>query len=272
MATLKNTTINDTGFFGLPVGTTAQRPVSPANGYMRLNTTTSYIEVYYNGSWINTNSVGAGIITNNLLLYYDYGNSSCYPGTGTTVTDLSGNGNTGTMAAGVSYSSSNGGIMTMNGSGAITTNYKVPGTARSHFYWVKYASLNNGSGYQLSGTQEGGAYTYIGIQNGGQVYFYIGSNIGAAIATTVATNTWYQLGQVINASGTVTIYVNGVSVYTTSGSLGGAATSSNFQIGSINNNYYLNGGSMGLITLYGTDLSAAQVTQNYDATKARYGY
>ena len=46
MATLKNTTINDTGYLGLPVGTTAQRPASPTNGYMRYNSTTGYGEVY----------------------------------------------------------------------------------------------------------------------------------------------------------------------------------------------------------------------------------
>lgn len=49
MASLKNTVIDDTGYLGLPIGTTAQRPANPANGYMRINSTTNYIEVYYNG-------------------------------------------------------------------------------------------------------------------------------------------------------------------------------------------------------------------------------
>ena len=53
MATLKNTTINDTGFLGLPVGTTAQRPVSPATGYTRVNSSTSALEVYFNSTWVN---------------------------------------------------------------------------------------------------------------------------------------------------------------------------------------------------------------------------
>ena len=46
MATLKNTTFNDTGFFTLPAGTTAQRPVSPVQGMSRYNTTLGYIEWY----------------------------------------------------------------------------------------------------------------------------------------------------------------------------------------------------------------------------------
>lgn len=53
MAILKNTSINDTGFIQLPVGTTAQRPTSPINRMTRLNTTTGYVEVYNAGVWIN---------------------------------------------------------------------------------------------------------------------------------------------------------------------------------------------------------------------------
>jgi hypothetical protein len=53
MATLKNTTINDTGFLQLPSGTTAQRPGSPVQGYTRFNTTWNVFE-YYNGTnWLD---------------------------------------------------------------------------------------------------------------------------------------------------------------------------------------------------------------------------
>jgi hypothetical protein len=46
MATLKNTTINDTGYIQIPVGTTAQRPASPTSGMIRFNTSLGYVEVY----------------------------------------------------------------------------------------------------------------------------------------------------------------------------------------------------------------------------------
>lgn len=52
---------SSTGFLDLPVGTTAQRPVSPANGYTRINSTTNYVEVYYNNTWNNLNYLG-GIV------------------------------------------------------------------------------------------------------------------------------------------------------------------------------------------------------------------
>ncbi len=56
MATLKNTTVNDTGFLTLPSGTTAQRPVSPSNGMLRYNTTISSVEAYAGNAWVNVSS------------------------------------------------------------------------------------------------------------------------------------------------------------------------------------------------------------------------
>lgn len=51
MATLKNTTINDTGFLTLPPGTTAQRPASPVVGMIRYNTTLGFAEQYNADGW-----------------------------------------------------------------------------------------------------------------------------------------------------------------------------------------------------------------------------
>ena len=51
MATLKNTTINDIGYIQVPVGTTAQRPSSPAVGYVRYNTDLGYLEIFTGNTW-----------------------------------------------------------------------------------------------------------------------------------------------------------------------------------------------------------------------------
>ena len=52
MATLKNTTINDTGYLTLPVGTTAERPSTAVAGMTRYNTTTSAYEFYDGTAWV----------------------------------------------------------------------------------------------------------------------------------------------------------------------------------------------------------------------------
>jgi hypothetical protein len=46
----------------IPAGTTAERPVTPNNGELRYNTTTSRIEAYLNGTW-TTLGVGDGSVT-----------------------------------------------------------------------------------------------------------------------------------------------------------------------------------------------------------------
>ena len=50
------------------------------------------------------------IVTSGLVLNLDAGNTASYPGTGTTWTDLSGNGNNGTLVNGVGYNFANGGV------------------------------------------------------------------------------------------------------------------------------------------------------------------
>ena len=52
--------VTTTGAYTLPVGTTAQRPGTPATGMFRYNSTTSGVEVYNGSSWT---SVGSFAIT-----------------------------------------------------------------------------------------------------------------------------------------------------------------------------------------------------------------
>lgn len=58
-----------TGYFGMPIGTTAQRPVNPAAGFTRINTTTDAIEVYYKNAWNNVNYIGALSATGGTVSY-----------------------------------------------------------------------------------------------------------------------------------------------------------------------------------------------------------
>ena len=50
-----NLDVGGTGSIKIPVGTTGERPSTPANGMLRLNTTTGKLEYYNNGGW---NSIG----------------------------------------------------------------------------------------------------------------------------------------------------------------------------------------------------------------------
>lgn len=50
-----------TGYFAIPTGTTAQRPVTVSNGAMRINSTTLVLEAYFNGNWATIYSFGVGL-------------------------------------------------------------------------------------------------------------------------------------------------------------------------------------------------------------------
>jgi hypothetical protein len=91
MAILKNTTISDTGFLRHPVGTTAQRPSSPAAGMIRFNVNSNDYEYYTGTEWINTSA--PQIVKQGLILNLDASNVNSYPGSGSVWFDISGNGN-----------------------------------------------------------------------------------------------------------------------------------------------------------------------------------
>jgi hypothetical protein len=55
-----NSNTNSTGIFALPVGTTAQRPASAANGHVRINTSLNRFETYYKNAWLKLASIGLG--------------------------------------------------------------------------------------------------------------------------------------------------------------------------------------------------------------------
>lgn len=58
---------SSTGAGQLPAGTTAQRPVAPADGYVRYNTTTLSYEGYKNGNWLPLGGGATGGGTNDVF-------------------------------------------------------------------------------------------------------------------------------------------------------------------------------------------------------------
>jgi hypothetical protein len=87
---------------------------------------------------------GGGVITSGLQAYYDVGNSSSYPGSGSTVFDLSGNGRNALLVGDIAYSGSNGGVLslgnTSNGTLAVSSSVTTAlnaGTDATIMQWIK---------------------------------------------------------------------------------------------------------------------------------------
>lgn len=90
-----------TGRFRFPVVNTL--PVSASTGdtvFYSVNKTLCY----YDGSkWLATGYTPASYIRQGLILHYDFTDANCYPGTGTTVTDLSPQGLNGTLSGSYTF-------------------------------------------------------------------------------------------------------------------------------------------------------------------------
>lgn len=235
-------------------------------------------EDFYNMSYSN----GPKIVTNGLVLYLDAGNSKSYPGSGTAWNDLSGNGNNGTLVNQPTYSSDNKGSVVFDG----VNDHCITGSSTS-------LSMNNGSvtidvWIKITNfdTQERMICEY-GVWNAAAVYqlttfgntlrfnfvtAFIENKETDYVYSPLTTNTWTHLAAMHNTTTNEdNIYINGVLVATT--------TSVTQEIGSGTQVLYIasRGGallylpcSIGQFKIYNIALTAAQVLQNYNATKGRY--
>ena len=263
---LDDTEVNVNQPFGLLSATSD--PTATRSGQIYYNSTTEKVRFWNGSKWQDINSTS--MITSNLLLHWDMTDPSSYSGSGSTVTDISGNGYNGTIQGNPTYSSNSNGYMVFDGFGDyITSSFTQPSGARSFGMWVYYDSLTqpNGEGYQLAGIQAGGGYTYQGIVDGGNVYFYIGTGTGGTISYQLSAGQWYYQCLTFDGS-TYNVYVNGVSIQTGSANTG--TTSNTFQASAINGNYRLYGRGAEW-QFYGKGLTQAEVQQNFNAGRGRYG-
>jgi len=128
-----------TSALGLPAGTTAQRPGTAYNGYARINTDTTFLEIYYNGSWISAASLSVvpGAPTIGLA-------TATGPTTATVAFTAPSNNGGGAITSYTAVSSPGGITATLSqaGSGTITVTGLSGGTA---YTFVVYATNSVGN-------------------------------------------------------------------------------------------------------------------------------
>lgn len=208
------------------------------------------------------------IIPQGLVLYYDFGNGKCFPNTNTTVSDLSAQANNGTLTNGPVYSTVNNGIITFDG----TNDYVSCGnpaslniTSFTICLWVKNTSFSD---YQ-NAIFKGSVYGQYGLIFNVSGDWAIQPNIGADFTgDIVSLNTWNFFAGTFDGTN-VTTFRNGIQktkyavTQVTSGtvvSIGGDTVSGR----------YLNG-SIGQAIIYNRALTTSEISQNFNATRARYG-
>ena len=234
-------------------------------------------------------SGGGGILTTDLVLNLDASDSSSYVGSGTTWTDLSGQGNHATLVNGPTYSSNNGGYLSFDGSNdhATLPAIDLTGNEITFSIWTQTISNNHSSAMIFFGDSgaSGGSGRILGVflPYAGNNYYYDKGWDGSAYDRLSSTSTlqnsdwqnvWVNWAFTANAStGSMKIYRNG-SLYDSGTGYTKTFTNANGDMRTIakftgSGGYYE--GYISNLQLYKKELSASEVLQNYNAHKGRFG-
>jgi hypothetical protein len=247
------------------------------------------------------NSDYPAIVTNGLVLNLDAGFTPSYPTTGTTWYDMSSSGNNGTLTNGPTFNSGNSGSIVFDG----VDDYAQ--CINTSSIWQTNNAMTIISTFKLTGWPDGYAQNrapLIAKTSGSTFEFSLfingASSIGtsyapnfecwvpdgsisfmivSAPASSLSLNTIYIVTAVLNGNSSPygLIYINGNLSNTQSsksGSMGASSTpmriAGRLPDPYVSSGQYLNGAIYNTL-IYNRALSSAEVLQNYNATKSRFG-
>lgn len=218
------------------------------------------------------------LVTNGLVLCLDAANVKSYPGSGTTWTDLSSSQNTGTLVSSPVYDAvTNGGVFTFNGTSHCSlVQDLVPSGSRTITVAFKTNDITNRIG--VISCRDGSGGWFITLNRAGSGNFtYSLNNVPTnndlnAAGFISQTNTWYIITVVHDASINIgTIYSNGTSIASNVlGTILPITSLSSFVAREVNSPSTMNGQIAYALT-YNRALTAAEVTQNFNALRGRFG-
>jgi len=215
-------------------------------------------------------SGGPNAIQDGLVLAWDISDRNSYPGSGTTVFDLSGNGNNGTITGGVTYNAATfNGVLTLNG----TTGYissTTPNLTSTNYTMMGAARYNGSTRGRMIGAY--GGNWLLGHWNNGVANYYAEGWVSSAVSSQGGSDTLWRIyaGTGNIAGDSYSFYVN--NILTNGPNNGGSAGPNGITVGrwSFNNTEYSTG-DFSFLLLYNRILSASEISQNYNAQKSRFG-
>jgi hypothetical protein len=214
------------------------------------------------------------IVTSGLVLALDAANTKSYPGSGTTWTDLTGNGNTGTLTNSPTYNSSNQGSIVFNGSTQYVTishNSIQNPSSITICSWVKY--IQNGTSQNIVGKTDNSGYRFR-VNNGGSVtWFDRGATNAITSSTPLIVSGEWSLVSVTGSSSGLQIYINETLSTSNSTAFGGNISTGGLAIGaaSVTNSFNESfNGNISQVLIYNVVLTANQIKQNFNALRGRY--
>jgi hypothetical protein len=220
------------------------------------------------------------IVTSGLVLCLDAGNTKSYPGSGTTWTDLSGNGKNGTLVNGVGYSGNNLGSLSFDGVNDVIS----LGTGNTFFplpnFTIELWFSSDGT-TPTTGTLPG----LLGLTYGIRLLVYSNSlsysldngssftSITSPSSYNFYNSSWHYVAIQANST-TRYLYINGDLINTLLDSWSGTTQwpTNDAYIGRDNNDsMYFFRGKIASIKFYNRVLTSQEIRQNYNALKGRFG-
>jgi hypothetical protein len=201
-----------------------------------------------------------GPVKNGLIMHWDPANVNSYPGSGTAIYDLSGNGNHGTLYNGVGFSRVNGGVLTFDGvddyvrggPNMYNSNYTLMGASR-------YVTIN---GRVIAATNNYLLGHWAGYTNDhyaeGWVYY------NPAISDT-NWSIYAGSGDIGNDS--YQFYMNNTQLASNNGGSQGPAE---IVLGCYGPGYEFSNAQVGPILLYNRVLTSVELNQNYNYLRGRF--
>lgn len=214
------------------------------------------------------------IVTDGLVLCLDAGTLMSYLRSGTTWRDISGNGNNGTLTNGPTFDSGNGGSIVFDGTNDfVQCTGSLTLTAATFVTWI----LRNGNQGQYDGIffSRGTNVTGMNFFSSNQLGYHWNNNANTynwSSGLTIPNLTWCMIAVSVTSTA-ATAYLCQSGGITT-------ATNTVNHISSVLNDIKLAqddaggrffNGNIAIAQIYNRALSSTEITQNFNATKGRYG-
>jgi hypothetical protein len=259
-------------------------PAGVATSYTAVDSPATFASSF-DGITLSTFETTSAFITDGLLLHLDAGDPSSYPGAGSTWTDLSGFARHGNLIGSPTFSTEGGGAIVLNGLNQHVEAGTVEPAQMTLTAWFRATGvptnndafgatlITNSPQLHLGTVQYALSYSWADQR----LAFTVHGNTQAVVTPndTVLRNSVYHAAATYDGA-TRRLYVNGVliaespwataPIYPTSGNR-------NVQIGHWGYPGYSRqfNGLIHEVAIYGRALTAAEVQQNYDATRGRFG-
>lgn len=221
------------------------------------------------------------IVTSNLIWCFDPLNVKSYPGSGSIVTDLSGQGNNGTITGGIVNT---GGVWYMANTSQYILNNNPATNDTDPYTWCAWAIVDPGGAGGVVMTRgcdgEGNGWSAsatLGDGSGGvSMVTMVPSPTGFSCPfnTSTPSGKWWFITGVWTPSTSLKAYRNGVLDATlpmTSHTMRNSLASWNIGI-IIKPNGGYSQGRIGMCMAYNRVLTDVEILQNFNVTKGRYGY